>query len=131
MRSFLLDVGGRHVEDEGVAVGGKEQAEQELDGGGLAGAVGAEQAEDLAAADFEVEGPQGHLLLPAPEVAIDLGQLPRFDEMLSAMRLPQDRHAAGPPPVVHGCNTSDQWIAFAVKVVLSRRSANFPTPFPA
>ena len=55
MRSFLRDVGGRLAEDEGLAVGGEEQAEQQLDGGGLAGAVGAEQAEDLAAVDLEVE----------------------------------------------------------------------------
>ena len=54
MRSFLLDVGGGLAEDEGVAVGGEEQAEQQLDGGGLAGAVGAEQAEDLAAVDLRL-----------------------------------------------------------------------------
>src|SRR5207248_1466352 len=46
----------------------------------LAGAVGAEQAEDLAPADLDVEGPQGGLLLPAPEVAVDLGQLAGFDD---------------------------------------------------
>ena len=52
MRSFLRDVGGGLAEDEGVAVGREEQAEQQLDGGGLAGAVGPEQAEDLAAVDL-------------------------------------------------------------------------------
>ena len=52
MRSFLRDVGGGLAEDEGLAVGREEQAEQQLDGGGLAGAVGAEQAEDLAAVDL-------------------------------------------------------------------------------
>ena len=80
MRSFLRDVGGGLAEDEGVAVGGEEQAEQELDGRGLAGAVGAEQAEDLALVDLEVEGAQGDLLLPAPEVAVDLGELAGFDD---------------------------------------------------
>jgi hypothetical protein len=37
------------------APGGVEQAEQQLDGGGLAGAVGSEQAEHLAAADLEID----------------------------------------------------------------------------
>ena len=59
MRSFLRDLGGGLAEDEGLAVGGEEQAEQQLDGGGLAGAVGAEQAEDLAAVDLQVEGAAG------------------------------------------------------------------------
>ena len=76
----LVDVGGGLAEDEGLAVGGEEQAEQQLDGGGLAGAVGAEQAEDFALVDLEVEGVQGGLLLPAPEVAVDLGQVARFDD---------------------------------------------------
>ena len=80
MRSFLRDVGGRLAEDEGVAVGREEQAEQQLDGGGLAGAVGAEQAEDFAAVDLQVEGAQGGLLFAAPEVAVDLGQVAGFDD---------------------------------------------------
>ena len=48
----LGDVGGRLAENEGIAVGGEKQTQEELDGGGLAGAVGAEQAEDLALADL-------------------------------------------------------------------------------
>src|SRR5438552_956180 len=57
----LADVGGGLSEDEGLAVGGEEQAEQQLDGGGLAGAVGPEQPEDLASPDLDVQGPQGGL----------------------------------------------------------------------
>ena len=88
----FLDLGRRLPEDEGVAVGGEEQAEQQLDGGRLAGAVGAEQAEDFAAIDLHVEGAQGDLLLPAPEVAVDLGQLARFDDdLLSAMQATSSR----------------------------------------
>ena len=71
----MRHVGGGLAEDEGLALGGKQQAQQQLDGRGLARAVGAEQAEDLALADLQVEGLEGGLLLPAPEVAIDLGQL--------------------------------------------------------
>ena len=56
MRLVLLDLGGRLAEDEGVAGGREEQAEQQLDGGGLAGAVGAEQAEDLALVDLAGRG---------------------------------------------------------------------------
>ena len=78
----LAHVGGGLAEDEGLAVGGEEQAEQQLDGGGLAGAVGAEQAEDFAAVDLEVEGAQGDLLLAPPEVAVDLGQLAGFDDRI-------------------------------------------------
>jgi hypothetical protein len=51
----LLHLGRRLAEDVGLAIGREEQAEEEFDGGGLAGAVGAEEAEDLAAVDFEVE----------------------------------------------------------------------------
>src|SRR5205823_5765318 len=82
----LLDVGGGLAEDEGLAVGGEEQAEEQLDGGGLAGAVGAEQAEDLAPVDFQVEGAEGDLFLPAPEVPVDLGQLARLDDHFSGHR---------------------------------------------
>ncbi len=80
MRSFLRDVGGGLAENERLAFGGEQQAEQELDGRGLARAVGPEQAEDLALADLEVEGAEGRLLLPAPEVAIDFGELVCLDD---------------------------------------------------
>ena len=76
----LGDVGGRLVEDQGVALGGEEQAEQQLDGGGLARAVGPEQAEDLAPVDLKVEGLEGLDLRASPEVAVDLGQVPRLDD---------------------------------------------------
>src|SRR5262249_59618837 len=66
----LLDVQGRLVEDQGVALGREEQAQQQLDGGGLARAVGAEQAEDLAAFDGQVERPEGGLFAAAPEGAV-------------------------------------------------------------
>ena len=92
----LAHVGGRLAEDEGLAVGGEEQAEQELDGGGLAGAVGAEQAEDLAAVDFEVEGAEGVLLLAAPEVAVDLGELAGFDNHILSHEGASSSRAGGP-----------------------------------
>ena len=78
----LADVGGVFAEDEGLALGGKQQAEQQLDRGGFAGAVGAEQAEDLALLDFQVERLEGPHLWPAPEIAIDLREGPRFDDCL-------------------------------------------------
>ena len=76
----LAHVGGGLAEDEGLAVGREEQAEKELDGGGLAGAVGAEEAEDLAAIDFHGEGAEGVLFATAPEVAVNLRQLAGFDD---------------------------------------------------
>src|SRR5262249_53869908 len=75
----FLDIRGRLAEDERLALGGKEQAKKELDGGGLAGTVGAEQAEDLAAIDLHIQGAECDFLLPAPEIAIDLRQAPSFD----------------------------------------------------
>ena len=75
----LGDVGGVAAEDQGLAAGGKEQPQEQLDRGRLARAVGAQQAEDLAAADLQVEGLQGPDLLPAPEIAIDLGEVAGFD----------------------------------------------------
>src|SRR5262249_49740640 len=93
----LADVGGRLAEDVGLAVGREEQAEQQLDRRRLAGAVWTEQAEDIATVDLEVEGPQGGFLLPAPEVAVDLGELPRLDDDFTA-------HAAASTSV-----GSEQW----------------------
>src|SRR5262249_30354101 len=45
--------------DGGVAAGGAKEAEEEAEGGGLAGAVGAEQTNDLARGDVEGEVVQG------------------------------------------------------------------------
>src|SRR5262249_14748796 len=46
------------------------------------------QAEDLALEDLEVEGAQGDLLLPAPEVAVDLGEITRLDDYLLGHGVP-------------------------------------------
>jgi hypothetical protein len=45
--------------DAGGACGGAEEAHDEAEGGGLAGAVGPEQADDLAGADGDGEGVEG------------------------------------------------------------------------
>jgi hypothetical protein len=45
-----------HPEDAGTPVGGTEQADQDADGRGLAGAVGAEEAVEGALGDGEVDG---------------------------------------------------------------------------
>ena len=73
------DLGGVAAEDQGLAVGGKQQAEDELDRGGFARSVGPEQAENLAAADFQVERLEGPDLLPPPEIAVNLGEISGFD----------------------------------------------------
>ena len=54
----LADV---NAEQAGRAAGGRDKAEQDVHRGGLAGAVGAEEAEDFAGTDFEVEAVQGDL----------------------------------------------------------------------
>ena len=76
----LGDVGRRLAEDEGIALGREEQAEQEFDRGGLARAVRSEQAEDLASFDLEVERFEGLDLGAAPEVAVDLGEVAGLDD---------------------------------------------------
>jgi hypothetical protein len=45
--------------DRGGAAGGRDQRGEHAQGGGLAGAVGAEEAEDLARLDGEVDAPYG------------------------------------------------------------------------
>ena len=80
----LGDVGRRLVEDQRVALGREEQAEQELDRGRLARAVGPEQAEDLAPVDLEVERLERLDLRASPEVAVDLGQVPCLDNDVTA-----------------------------------------------
>ncbi len=80
MRSFFSTFAAGSPKTKASPLGGEEQAEQQLDGGGLAGAVGAEQAEDFALVDLEVEGVEGGLLLAAPEVAVDLGEASGFDD---------------------------------------------------
>ena len=72
--------GGVAAEDQGLAAGGEQQAEDQLDGGGLARAVGPEQPEDFAPADFQVQGLQGPDLLTPPEIAINLGETSGFDD---------------------------------------------------
>ena len=69
----------RPVEHESVALGREEQAKEELDGCRLPGAVRPQKSEDLAALNLEVERPQCSLFGPSPEVAVNLRQLPRFD----------------------------------------------------
>ena len=75
-RDLLLQVGGLQAdadavlelagldfgiaaEDADAAAAARAQAFQDFDGGGLAGAVGAEQAEDFAGAHFEIDALDG------------------------------------------------------------------------
>ena len=88
----LGDVGGRLAEDQRLALGRKEQPQQQLDRRRLARAVRAQQAEDLAAADFQVERLEGPDLLPAPEIAVHLGQGPRLENNFFAHK--RDRGSA-------------------------------------
>ena len=76
----LRHVGGIATEDERLTRTRKDEAEQQLDGRGLARAVGAEQAEDLTPPNLEIERLEGHFLAASPEVAIGLGEIPRLDD---------------------------------------------------
>src|SRR5262249_16652680 len=102
--AFVLgDVRGGLAEEKALALGGEEQAEQQLDGGRLAGTVGPEQAEDFALADLHGEGAQGGLLLSAPEVAVYLGELARLnDDIMGHGPAPRQRNQSGSPiRVIH------------------------------
>ena len=52
--------------------------------------LGPEQAEDLAAADFQVERLEGPHFLAAPEIAINFRQVAGLDDNLFGSRLPAD-----------------------------------------
>ena len=80
MRSFFSTFAAGSPKTKASPAGREQQPEEQLDGGGLAGAVGPEQAEDFALVDLQVEGVEGGLLLAAPEVAIDLGQASGLDD---------------------------------------------------
>src|SRR5207247_6770355 len=69
-----LGAAGGLAEDGGGSSGGEDQAQQQLDRGALARAVGPEQTEDFAAVDGQVQVVQRPDLVAAPEVAIDLGE---------------------------------------------------------
>ena len=81
-----LDVAGRLAEDPDAALAGVEQAEHHLDGRGLARAVGAQQAEDLALLDGQAQVADGGDALAHPEVAEDLGQADQFDRDCVTLR---------------------------------------------
>ncbi len=80
----LGDVRRRLSHQERLALGREEQAEQELDRRRLARAVGAEQAENLSSVDLQVKRLEGEHLGPSPEVAVDLGQVPGFNDDVGA-----------------------------------------------
>ena len=52
-------VPGREAQHVHLAVGGMQQAAHDLEGGGLAGAVGSQEADDLAAVDLERDSVDG------------------------------------------------------------------------
>src|SRR5262245_31878199 len=80
---ILADLGGRLAKDQGIAVRGEQQAEQQFDRGGLPGAVGTQQAEYLASMDLQIECVESSFFLPAPEIPVDLGQPTRFNNHIS------------------------------------------------
>ena len=87
--------------DAGAPGTGANEAEQELDGGGLAGAVGTEQTEDLAAPHLHREiDHRAHLAAPEPDPE-RLGEVLRDDdsfhrrERLPRSREPGKKRAAG------------------------------------
>ena len=77
------DVADRPAEDLGVAAGRKHQLHQQLQRGRLAGAVGAEEAEDLAGLDLERQAIERAVRARAPEAdLVVLGEVVRADRGL-------------------------------------------------
>src|SRR2546421_2940286 len=62
------------VEDISLGVGGADDGGHDFDEGGLAGAVGAKQAEDLAAVDLHVDAAQG-----VDAAFVDFGDVAEID----------------------------------------------------
>src|SRR5262249_40328348 len=111
-------------------------AEQELDGGGLARAVGAEQAEDLAAMDLQVERAECGLLLPPPEIAVHLRQLAGLDDdfvghagATSFGAASRGRGGGASPPAPHYAGRPGSVRRFLGERVLGRRQALSYPPF--
>ena len=69
----------RHVvaQDQGASGGGKHQRGEDAEHGGLAAAVGAEQAEDLRALHVEGDAVEGHAVAVLVAQAFDLDHRPR------------------------------------------------------
>src|SRR5260370_35765463 len=63
-----------------VSLGGIQEAEQQLDRGGLSGAVWTQQAKDLAAPHFKIHAVHRARLRTAPEILEHLGQTPHGDD---------------------------------------------------
>ena len=68
------DIARRLAEDRDVALSRVQQAQEQLDGGRFARAVGPEEAEHFAAADLKIDVVHGPRLGPTPEVFEHLGQ---------------------------------------------------------
>src|SRR5262249_48739099 len=89
--------------------GGEEQAAQQLDGGGLAGAVGAEEGEQLARLDAQAQGIDRQL------VAVLLGDVVEFDH-LKVARL---RSMRSPLKLASCCRTTASSWGTQVRAVMS------------
>src|SRR6185369_12424792 len=77
-------VGGELAEEGAAPEALVQQAEHDLDGGGLAGAVRAQKAEDLATVDVEGHVIHGLDAGPHPEILEDLGEMLDGDDALRA-----------------------------------------------
>ena len=88
--------GHRLAEQLGLARGRQHQAEQHPDGRGLARAVGAEEAVDVALAHVEVDGRR------PPHGAVGLGQPVGPDHRSSTRTIPRSEVAAPPAPASPG-----------------------------
>jgi hypothetical protein len=82
-----LHVARRMAEDLDVALGGIQQAEQQLDRRGFAGAVRAEQAEHLAAPHVEIHVVHRARLGPVPEILEHLRQPAHGHDDLFGLRI--------------------------------------------
>ena len=80
------------AEDPGPAGGGEDQPQENLDGGGLPGPVGAEESEDLAFLHLESEILEGHSYARAGDAHELFGETLRLDGICHAL----------PPPCSHG-----------------------------
>src|SRR5437867_2586210 len=71
------------AKDFQMALGRIEQAEQQFNGSGLAGTIGSQQPEHLAAPDLEIDVIDRARLGPAPKILEDFGQAADSDDHLA------------------------------------------------
>src|SRR5262249_11887200 len=121
--------------DRRLPAGGLEQRGEEADGGGLAGAVGADEAEDVALLDIQVEMIDGHELLVPFNKSADLDHT-HSDQLTTdftakaqrTQRTAEMNEGDNHPLLLLCSSVLCVLCVFAVKSSVTRRCSSTPSP---